>query len=116
MDDVKKELIDTLSSVSNVRWEIVKVFTIPAVPPCEDPIADELSALVTEVTDEGSKFGEMGSGDLPHIVIEWGGKEFSLVVIRPDCNIHGKDELSIRKTSRIWHWLSAALFLPPEGG
>jgi hypothetical protein len=45
----------------------------------------------------GGKFGEMGSGDLPHIVAEWGGKEFSLGVIRPDCNIHGKNEFVYQK-------------------
>lgn len=92
IDDAKKELIDTLSSVAEVRWEIEKVVTIPTVPPCEDSIVDELSALVGEVTGKSGKFGEMGSGDLPHIVAEWGGKEFGLGVIRPDCNIHGKDE------------------------
>ncbi len=96
-EDAKKELIDTLSSVPNVRWEMERVFTIPTVPPCEDPIVDELSALVREVTGEGGKFGEMGSGDLPHIVVEWEGKEFSLGVIRPDCNIHGKDEFVYQK-------------------
>ena len=62
-----------------------------------DHIVDELSALVMEVTGEAGKFGEMGSGDLPHIVAEWGGKEFSLGVIRPGCNIHGKDEFVYQK-------------------
>ena len=28
----------------------------------------------------------------PSIVAEWGGKEFGLGVIRPECNIHGKEE------------------------
>ncbi len=97
VEDAKKELIDTLSSVPNVAWEIEKLFAIPTVPPCEDPITDELSTLVREVTGESGKFGEMGSGDLPHIVAQWGGKEFSLGVIRPDCNIHGKDEFVYQK-------------------
>ena len=56
-----------------------------------------MSALVREVSGEGGKFGEMGSGDLPHIVAEWGGKEFSLGAIRLDCNIHGKDEFVYQK-------------------
>ncbi len=34
----------------------------------------------------------MSLEDLPHIVAEWGGEEFNLGVIRPACNIHGKDE------------------------
>jgi len=97
IDDAKKELIDTLSSVTDVRWEIEKVLTIPTVSPCEDPIVDELSALVREITGASGKFGEMGSGDLPHIVTQWGGKEFSLGVIRPDCNIHSKDEFVYQK-------------------
>jgi len=97
MTDVREELVDTLSSVADVGWEIEKVTTIPTVPPCQDPIVDELSALLKEVAGESGKFGEMGSGDLPHIVAEWGGKEFGLGVIRPDCNIHGKDEFVYQK-------------------
>ena len=35
----------------------------------------------------------MGSGDLSHIVVDdWQGQSFGLGVIRPECNIHGKDE------------------------
>jgi succinyl-diaminopimelate desuccinylase len=96
--DAEKELVDTLSSVSNVRWQIENVFTIPTVPPCEDLAIDELSDLIRKVTGEGGKYGEMGSGDLPHFVrSEWGGKEFGLGVIRPECNIHGKDEFVYQK-------------------
>jgi succinyl-diaminopimelate desuccinylase len=97
MNDARKELVDTLSSVADCGWEIEKVNTIPTVPPCQDPIGDELSALLKEVAGESGKFGEMGSGDLPHIVAEWRGKEFGLGVIRPDCNIHGKDEFVYQK-------------------
>jgi succinyl-diaminopimelate desuccinylase len=97
VDDAKNEIVDTLSSVPNVRWEIEKLFAIPTVPPCEDPITDELSALIKEVAGKSGKFGEMGSGDLPNIVTEWKGKEFSLGVIRADCNIHGKDEFVYQK-------------------
>ena len=39
----------------------------------------------------------MGSEDLPHIVADWGGKEFSLGVIRSECNIHGKGEFVYQK-------------------
>jgi acetylornithine deacetylase/succinyl-diaminopimelate desuccinylase-like protein len=83
--------------VADVGWEIEKVTTIPTVPPCQAPIVDELSAVLMEVIGESGKFGEMGSGDLPHVVAEWGGKEFGLGVIRPDCNIHGKDEFVYEK-------------------
>ncbi|OGO23051.1 MAG: hypothetical protein A2144_11910 [Chloroflexi bacterium RBG_16_50_9] len=92
MDEAREEIIKTLSSVKNVRWEIAKESTIPTVPPCQDPIVDEVAALIKEVTGASGKFGEMGSGDLPHIVAEWGGQEFSTGAIRADNNIHGRDE------------------------
>ncbi len=92
LEEAKKELVDTLSSVAGVNWELDEVFTIPTVPPLQAPVVDELARLIKEVTGRSGKFGEMGSGDLPHVVAEWGGKEFSLGAIRPDCNIHGKDE------------------------
>lgn len=97
LDDAKRELFETISSVAGVNWELEKVFTIPTVPPCEAPIVDELAGLIKEVTGQTGKFGEMGSGDLAHIVAEWGGEEFSLGVIRPECNIHGKDEFAYLK-------------------
>jgi succinyl-diaminopimelate desuccinylase len=91
-DDAKKELLDTLASVPGVTWELGRVFIIPTVPPCDDPIVDTLAGVIRDVTGEGGKFGEMGSGDLSHIVAGWGGKTFGLGVIRPECNIHGKNE------------------------
>lgn len=98
LEDAKQELIAALSSVPDVTWEIQKVFSIPPVPPCQDPIVDELSGIVKEVTGQSGKFGEMGSGDLFNIVTnEWGGKGFSLGVIRTQCNIHGKDEFVYQK-------------------
>ncbi|MBI4286769.1 MAG: M20/M25/M40 family metallo-hydrolase [Chloroflexi bacterium] len=89
----EKEIMDTLAAVPDVRWEVARTFDIPPVPPCEDPVVDELAAIIKGVTGQTGKYGEMGSGDLPHIVVdEWGGKEFGLGVIRSSCNIHGKDE------------------------
>jgi succinyl-diaminopimelate desuccinylase len=91
--DAEKEIIDCLSSVSGVNWEILSSFNIPAMPPCEDKIVDELAAVIQEVTSSSGKFGEMGSGDLSRIVCnEWQGQSFGLGVIRPECNIHGNDE------------------------
>ncbi len=92
--DARKELMETLESVKGVEWELDRLFTIPTVPPCEEPIVDELAGVIKDVTGSTGKFGEMGSGDLPHIVKEWGGSEFSLGVIRADSNIHGKDEFA----------------------
>jgi len=91
-EDAKKELLDTLASVPGVTWELAHTFVIPTVPPSDDPMVDRLVDVVREVTGKGNKFGEMGSGDLSHIVAGWGGRAFGLGVIRTECNIHGKDE------------------------
>ncbi|GAI33195.1 unnamed protein product, partial [marine sediment metagenome] len=96
--EAEKELLDTLSSVEGVNWEIARIHKIPTVPPCQDPVVDELAEVIRKVTGQTGKFGEMGSGDLPHIVTsEWGAKEFALGVIRPECSIHGRDEFVYQK-------------------
>lgn len=98
LEEAEKELIDTLSSVKDVKWEVERAFRIPTVPPCQDPMVDELAQIIREVTGQSGKFGEMGSGDLPYIVAsEWGGKEFGLGASRAECNIHGKEEFVYRK-------------------
>jgi succinyl-diaminopimelate desuccinylase len=96
--DARKEILDTLAAVKDVRWEIFSESSIPTVPPCDDPVTDKLAGVLKEVTGEGGKFGEMGSGDLPNIVVkEWGGKEFGLGVIRTESNIHGINEFVRQK-------------------
>jgi len=97
LEDARKELMDALSSVPGVTWELERVFTIPPVPPCEDPLIDELVDIIKDTTGQGGKFGEMGSGDLAYIVAGWGGKEFGLGAIRPECNIHGREEFVYRQ-------------------
>ena len=97
VEQARKELLDALSSVKDVVWEIEHGIYAPPVLPCEDSLVDELSVIVKEVTGQGGKYGMMGSGGLPQIVAEWGGKEFGLGVIRPECNIHGKEEFVYQK-------------------
>jgi len=92
VEDARKELLDTLASVPGVTWEVERVFSIPTVPPSNDPVVDKLVGIIGDTVGEGNKFGEMGSGDLSHIVATWGGKMFGTGVIRPECNIHGKEE------------------------
>ncbi len=92
IEDAREELLKVLYSIPDVNWELERIFSIPTLPPSDDPLVDKLADIIRETTGEGGKFGEMGSGDLPHIVAEWGGKEFGLGVIRPECNIHGKEE------------------------
>jgi succinyl-diaminopimelate desuccinylase len=92
IEDARKELLDTLASVPGVTWELERVFSIPTVPPNNDPIVDKLADIIRNTIGEGNKFGEMGSGDFLHIVASWGGKAFGMGVIRPECSIHGKEE------------------------
>jgi succinyl-diaminopimelate desuccinylase len=110
--EARKEILDTLSAVPDVRWEIQRDFSIPPVPSCDDPLADELVDIMKRVTREGGKYGEMGSGDLTNIVVnEWGGIEFGLGVIRPESNIHAPDEFVYQKDIEslaeiIYHFLT----------
>jgi len=93
LGEAEEEINRTLSSVKGVNYEIEKFFQIPTVPPCQDPIVDELAEIIKKATGKTGKFGWMGSGDLPHIVTsEWGATEFGLGVNRPESNIHGRDE------------------------
>ena len=93
VEEAERELLQTLSSVDGVRWEIGDVIKIPTVPPLKDPVVDDLAGILREVTGQGHAYGEMGSGDFgPVVRLEWGAKLFGLGVIRADCNIHGKNE------------------------
>jgi succinyl-diaminopimelate desuccinylase len=93
IEEARKELVETLKSVPGVEYEIKREMIIPTVPPCDDPVTDRLARVMREVIGQGNKYGEMGSGDMGNIVEnEFGGKQFGLGVIRPDCNIHGKNE------------------------
>jgi succinyl-diaminopimelate desuccinylase len=92
LEDARKELLDALASVPDVTWQLERVYGIPTVPPADDPVVDRLAGIIGDTIGEGNKFGEMGSGDLSHIVTTWGCRVFGLGVIRPECNIHGKEE------------------------
>lgn len=94
----RQELLDCLASVPGVRWEIDREYSIPTVPPTQDPLVDRLADIIQDVTGSTGRYGEMGSGDLSNIVVnEWGGIPFGLGVIRPECNIHGQDEFAYLK-------------------
>jgi succinyl-diaminopimelate desuccinylase len=114
LEDAKKELLDTLASVRGVTWQVERVYSIPTVPPASDPAIDRLARIIGDTVGEANKFGEMGSGDLSHIVATWGCKAFGLGVIRPECNIHGKEEFvylqDIEDVAKI-----IACFLSPQG-
>jgi len=114
LEDARKELLDTLASVPGVTWQLERVHGIPTVPPADNPVVDRLADIIRDTIGEGNKFGEMGSGDLSHIVATWGCKAFGLGVIRPECNIHGKEEFvylkDIEDVAKI-----IARFLSPKG-
>ena len=97
LEDPRKEFLDTLASVRGVTWQVERVSSIPTVPPANHPVIDQLARTIADTIGEGNKFGEMGSGDLSHIVATWGCKAFGLGVIRPECNIHGKEEFAYLK-------------------
>jgi len=89
----EKELMQTLSSVKDVQWEISSISRIDTVPPLRDPITGQLADILKEVTGHTGQYGEMGSGDFgPIVALEWGAKLFGLGTIRADCGIHGKNE------------------------
>jgi acetylornithine deacetylase/succinyl-diaminopimelate desuccinylase-like protein len=93
VEDARNEILSALGAVPDVSWEIANDFSIPTVPPCDDPVADKLAGIMSVVTGQSEKYGEMGSGDLANIVVnEWGGKEFGMGVIRSESNMHGNHE------------------------
>jgi succinyl-diaminopimelate desuccinylase len=98
MEEARREIMDALETVPDVKWEVTSEFKIPSQEPCDDPITDKLSVIMKEVIGEGGKFGEMGSGDLGNIVVkEWGGRIFGLGVIRTESNMHGIQEFVFQK-------------------
>ena len=93
LGDAEKEIMETLATVKGVDWNVDKVMSIPTIPPCHDPIVNELAAVIKKVTGSDGRYGEMGSGDLGPIVHgDWNGTDFGLGVIRTENNIHGKEE------------------------
>lgn len=98
VEEAERELMQTLSSVEGVRWEIGDVVRIPTLPPLRDPIVDELAGIIREVTGQTGAYGEMGSGDFgPVVRLEWGAKLLGLGVICSDCGIHGKNEFAYQR-------------------
>jgi succinyl-diaminopimelate desuccinylase len=98
LEDAERELMAALRSVPDVYWEIERIFKIPSVPPSKGPELNRLENIIREVTGSSGQYGEMGSGDLSAIVAnEWQAVDFGLGVIRPDNNIHGKNEFAYLK-------------------
>lgn len=91
LEAAETEIMNTLNSIRGVTWEVVSIQKMPTTV-CDDPIVDKLAAIIKKVTGRTGKYGIMGSGDFAINCKKWGAKNFGIGVIRPDCNIHGKDE------------------------
>jgi succinyl-diaminopimelate desuccinylase len=93
--DARAEILDTLHQSQEVEWVVSREFSIPSVPPCRDPLAQTLAAIIRDVTGSTGLYGDMLSGELPAAArCYWGGDAFSTGVIRPDNHIHGNDEFA----------------------
>ena len=96
--EAENELMQTLSAVKGVRWEISSISQIDTVPPLRDPITGRLADILKEVTGHTGQYGEMGSGDFgPIVALERGAKLYGLGTIRADCGIHVKNEFVYQK-------------------
>lgn len=95
----RQELMTALGSVRGVRWRVTKEHQIPPThPTTQDPAVIKLAHCLEEVIGQTGRYGDMISGDLPHIAVsEWKAHPFGLGVIRPECNVHGKDEFAYKK-------------------
>ncbi len=92
LDEAEAELMNALFSVKEVNWVVRRILKIPSYA-SDDPIADQLVKILEKVTGQKiSKYGGMGSSDLPGVAVKWGAKVFGLGVFRPENNIHGKEE------------------------
>ncbi|TET84419.1 MAG: M20/M25/M40 family metallo-hydrolase [Candidatus Nealsonbacteria bacterium] len=92
LDEAEAELMNALFSVKEVNWAVRRILKIPSYA-SDDPIADQLVKILEKVTGQKiSKYGGMGSSDLPGVAVKWGAKVFGLGVFRPENNIHGKEE------------------------
>jgi succinyl-diaminopimelate desuccinylase len=91
--EAEKELMAAISSVKGVEWDATIVHRMPSVPPCNSPSVGELERVIKEVTGQTGRFGEMGSGDLFHIVYnDWKAELMGIGSSRTDSNIHAIDE------------------------
>ena len=109
--DAEQEIITALSSVKGVEWEMHCILRIPTVPPCQDPMVDELAEVIRAVTGQTGKYGTMGSNPSDDVVChDWQGQKFGLGVIRTESNVHGKDEfVYLKDVEDLGHII--ALFL-----
>ncbi len=93
IEDAEKEIMNVISSVPDVRWESKVVSRLPVVPTTYDePITDELAAIIKDVTGKTGKFGLMGGQPFAPVSLDWKAKIFGAGVSGPSQNAHGVDE------------------------
>ncbi len=93
IDEVEKEIMDTLATVRSVRWEAKVVQRNPTVPTTlDEPVTDELAAIIKDVTGNTGKIGLMGGQPFPCVSLDWKAKVFGMGVAGPGTNVHGINE------------------------
>lgn len=94
IDDVEKEIMNALNSVSDVRWEVKTIMRSPTVPPTYDePVSGRLAEIIGAVTGGTGKYGAMGTLPIDPVALEWQAKIFGTGLSRSlESNAHGKNE------------------------
>lgn len=91
LDEAETEILAAMGGLAD--WEITKKLKLPTVvTDANDPAVERLADIIRDVTGKTGKYGVMGSGDYAEIVSSWGAKILGIGVIRPECNIHAKNE------------------------
>ena len=96
-EDVEKEVMDALRSVPGVRWEVKRRSSSQTRPSFNEPVTDELAAVIKDVTGKTGKYGGMGTLPLEPVTNEWQAVLFSMGVGHVETNGHGKNEFVILK-------------------
>lgn len=93
IEDAEKEIMDVISSIPGVRWESKVVSRLLPVPTTYDePVTDELAAIIKDVTGKTGKFGLMGGQPFAPVSLDWKAKVFGAGVSGPAQNAHGINE------------------------
>ncbi len=90
--EVEQQVMEALRTVPNVRWEVKSKRSHQTRHSFNEPVTDELAAIIKDVTGNTGKYGMMGGLPLEPVTNEWGAVLFGTGLGHPDSNAHGKDE------------------------
>jgi succinyl-diaminopimelate desuccinylase len=91
-EDVERQVMEALRSVPGVRWEVKSKRSHQTRHSFNEPITDELAAIIKDVTGKTGKYGMMGGLPLEPVTNEWNAILFGTGLGHPETNAHGKDE------------------------